>query len=84
LGLFLRTISITANERGRNEPWKRGRKALISNKHNTAVKQYTEQYEEHVERSKSDGALQYQNWKLSDVKNLPETGKGGWLACHVA
>lgn len=35
-----------------------GIKALISNKHNTAVKQDTEKYEEHAWRRKSAGALQ--------------------------
>lgn len=48
LGLFLRRVPITANEGRRNEPWKMGIKALISNKHNTAVKQDTEKYEEHA------------------------------------
>lgn len=43
LGLFLRTVSLTANERGRNDPLKLGTKALISNKQNTAMKQDIEQ-----------------------------------------
>lgn len=35
-----------------------GIKAPISNKHNTAMKQDTEQYKEHAWRRKSAGALQ--------------------------